>query len=252
MDPIEITPPLNTKAPPRSSWGDLVLYVVVGFGTFLGAGVALRGILQHTSLLSSAVIYTLNIVCFSGTVALVGVAQGKLSWSEIGFWPVRWQWIWLPIAVGIVLVFNPIRIGLAVGIDYLLTGSLNDIQNSARTAIFAPGGFTWANFLVTLVMAGVLAPIAEELFFRGALYTWFRERYAVWIAVLASSALFALGHADTFAVVITSLVLGAVNALVYERTRSIWAPIAIHVVNNSTSVILVYLVMLLQPLLGGK
>jgi membrane protease YdiL (CAAX protease family) len=39
---------------------------------------------------------------------------------------------------------------------------------------------------------------------------------------------------------------------VYERTRSIWAPIAIHVVNNSTSVILVYLVMLLQPLLGGK
>ncbi|HEY3344573.1 MAG TPA: CPBP family intramembrane glutamic endopeptidase [Anaerolineaceae bacterium] len=252
MDPIELSPPVPPETPPRSSWFDLVLYLGVGFGVFLGAGFALRGVLHQTSLLSSAIIYTLNIGCFSGTVALIGVGRGKLSWAGIGFWPIRWQWVWLPIAIGIVIVFNPIRIGLAVAIDFLVHGNLNDMLQSARTQIFAPGGFSWANFGVTLVMAGVLAPIAEELFFRGAIYTWFRERYAVWIAVLASSLLFALGHADTFAVVITSLILGAVNALVFERTRSIWAPIAIHVVNNSSSVILVYLVYLLQPLVGGK
>ncbi len=240
MNQIEATHPTPAEIPSRQSWLDLVLYLVVGFGGFLAAGYALRGVLHQTSLASSALIYTLNITFFFGTVALVGIARGKLSWAEIGFWPPRWQWIWLVGAAVILAVFNPVRIIAALAIEYLVTGSLNGLSSSVRTQIFAPGGASWAGFLVTLVMAGMLAPVAEEMFFRGALYTWFRQRYSLWVAVLVSSALFALGHADTFAVVITSLLLGIVNALVFERTRSIWAPIAIHAVNNSISVILVY------------
>jgi membrane protease YdiL (CAAX protease family) len=241
MNNIEASPSVPAETPERQSWLDLILYLVVGFGGFLAAGYALRGVLRQPSLGSSALIYALNITCFFGSVALVGVARGKLSWAEIGFWPPRWEWIWLVWAVGILAVFNPIRIVLALAIEYLVTGSLSNLMQSARMQIFAPGGFSWAAFLVTLVMAGILAPIAEEMFFRGAIFTWFRRRYSLWIAVLASSSLFALGHADTFAVVITSLLLGIVNALVFERTRSIWAPIAIHALNNSIAVILVYL-----------
>jgi hypothetical protein len=245
MEHIEDSSPLPAEKAKKSSWLDLILYLVVGFGIFLGAGYLLRGALRQTSLASSTILYALNITCFFGTAALLGAARGKLSWDRIGFWPVHWEWKWLGLAVGIVIALNPVRIGLALTIEYLVNGNLDNLTNSARLQIFAPGGFTWPSFLVTLVMAGLLAPIAEEMFFRGAIYSWFRQRFSIWIAVLASSVLFALGHADTFAVVITSFILGAVNAYVFERTRSIWAPIAIHAVNNSLSVILVYLALAL-------
>ena len=249
IETIPAPPPSPAETPARSTWWDLLLYLFLGFGLFFVAGFALRGTLRQTSILSSAVIYSLNFIFFFGAVYLAGVRRGKLSWAEIGFIPPRWNWNWLLLAIGIVFVFNPIRIALAFIIQYLVEGSLDSLLRSARMTLFAPDGFTWVSFFVTLILAGIAAPIAEELFFRGAIYTWFRQRYSVWVAVLASSLLFALGHADTFAVVITSFVLGAVNALVFERTRSIWAPIAVHVVNNSLAVILVYFALAFS---GGK
>ena len=224
----------------RTSWFDLFLYLASGFGIFLTAGFLLRGPLRSGTLAGSALNYTLNILCFGGTVLLMGVRRRKLDLAEIGFWPPRWRWGWLGLALGIVAVLNPLRIGIALAAEAALTGSLQALTQSFRMQIFAPGGFTWAGLAVTLGMAGLLAPAAEELFFRGAIYSWFRQRAGIWVSVLASSALFALGHADTFAVVITSFILGAVNALVFERTRSLWASIAIHAVNNCISVILVY------------
>ncbi len=226
--------------PARPSWLDLFLYLFLGFGLFLVAGLALRGYVRNPSILASAIIYSTNVVIFSGTVLLVGVLRGKLSLAEIGFIPARWDWRWLSWAVAILLVFYPIRIGLAVLIEYAVRGNLNGLAQTPRTQIFAPDGFTWVSFAVTFVMAGIAAPIAEELFFRGALFTWFRQRFSLWPSILASSTLFALGHADTLAVVITSFILGVVNAWVFERTRSIWASIAIHAVNNSVAVVLVY------------
>jgi len=242
IDTVPVSPsPQPAGTPARSSWWDLLLYLLLGFGLFFAAGLVLREYLQQASILTSALIYSLNFIVFFGTVYLAGVRRGILSWAEIGFLPPRWNWTWLLLAFGIVMVFNPIRVALAFVIQYLIEGSLDSLMRSARMTIFAPDGFTWVSFFVTLALAGVAAPIAEELFFRGAIYTWFRRRYRVWVSVLASSLLFALGHADTFAVVITSFILGAVNALVFERTRSIWAPIAVHAVNNSLAVVLVYL-----------
>jgi hypothetical protein len=224
----------------NSNWLDLVLYLVIGLGLFFGTGYALRGVLHAGDLASSAVIYSLNVLFFIGTVYLVGVRRGKLSWREIGFAPPRWKWNWLLLAGTVVFFLYPVRIGLALLITLLVEGNLNSLADSARIQILMPSGFNWLNFLVTLLMAGVAAPISEELFFRGALFTWFREHYSLWPAVLLSSTIFALGHIDTFAVVITSFVIGVVNAWLFDRTKSIWLPIVIHVINNSFALILAY------------
>ncbi len=235
------------KSPPAQTWSDLLLYFVVGFGLFLTASFILRSLTKNVSIVTSALLYLANVLVFSGTVYLVGVRRGKLSWAGIGFWPPRWSWLYAVLAVGVAVVFIPIRTLLALAVELILKGNLNDLVNSARMQIFAPSGFSWLNFAVTLALAGLAAPVAEELFFRGAIYTWFRSRYSVAVAVLASSIIFALGHFDTLAVVVTSFVIGVINALVYERTRSIWAPIAIHAFNNSLAVVLVYLTLALKP-----
>ncbi len=63
----------------------------------------------------------------------------------------------------------------------------------------------------------------------------------MWSAVLLSALLFGLAHFDSPGVAVSSVVLGAVAALMYERTRSIWACIALHALNNSVAISLVYL-----------
>jgi membrane protease YdiL (CAAX protease family) len=99
--------------------------------------------------------------------------------------------------------------------------------------------------LLNLIGAGLLVPIAEELYFRGLLYGWLKTRLGFWLRVLISSAIFGLAHFDSIAVVASSFVLGMVNAVAYEKSKSLWLPIAIHMVTNSAAIILLYLAMVL-------
>ena len=112
----------------------------------------------------------------------------------------------------------------------------------ARADVITAGmRFSWINFALTFLGAGLLAPISEELYFRGLLHGWFRSRrFVFWLRVLLSSILFGLAHFDSLAVVVSSFVLGLANALFYEWSKSIWVPIAMHVITNSVAVVLLY------------
>jgi hypothetical protein len=87
--------------------------------------------------------------------------------------------------------------------------------------------------VVTLVVTVVLAPVFEEIIFRGVLYGSLRARFGVWPSIVVSAAVFALLHgygATGFASVFLS---GALWAWSYERTRSLLPSIAAHMINNA-------------------
>ncbi|HEX7173160.1 MAG TPA: type II CAAX endopeptidase family protein [Candidatus Limnocylindria bacterium] len=87
----------------------------------------------------------------------------------------------------------------------------------------------------------ILAPIAEEIFFRGVIFNAFlREGGRRW-AFLGSSALFAVIHLSLVAA-IPIFLLGLALAWVYDRTNNLLAPIAMHIVVNGASVLLALLV----------
>lgn len=230
----------------RSAWYDLILYLVVGLGLFTGIQLLLRNVLQAGSTTSSALLYTINIVVFSGTAIVLGALRGRFSLAEIGFWPPRLPWAWIAGGAGIAILLIPLRIGLALVVLLATGGSVTDLQDSMRMDVFTPQGSLLANFLVTFILGGLIVPIAEELFFRGAVYSWFRDRTGVWVSVIGSGILFALGHADLLPVVVTSLVLGLVNAWLMERTKSIWVPAAAHMANNSLAILILYGALALQ------
>jgi len=95
-------------------------------------------------------------------------------------------------------------------------------------------------WLAVLAIVG-LAPIAEELFFRGVVFNAFkRERGRRW-AYIGSAALFAVIHLSVVALVPIFL-LGLALAWVYERTGSLLAPIVMHAVVNGISVAIALLV----------
>jgi membrane protease YdiL (CAAX protease family) len=88
---------------------------------------------------------------------------------------------------------------------------------------------------VLLVAVVIVAPIAEELFFRGVVFNaWERER-GTRFAIFGSATLFAVIHTSLFSLV-PIFALGVALALVYRSTRSLPATMVMHGAFNAISV----------------
>lgn len=86
-----------------------------------------------------------------------------------------------------------------------------------------------------ILVVGV-APFVEEFFFRGFFYGALRTRFGVWTAAAMGGLLFGLIHYSgpgTLDVLPPLAALGVVFCLLYERTGTLYAPIAFHAMNNS-------------------
>jgi ABC-2 type transport system permease protein len=82
-----------------------------------------------------------------------------------------------------------------------------------------------------LPLALVAAPLFEEFIFRGLIFGGLRRSFGPWPAMAASAALFAIMHpAVSMAPV---FVLGLVAAWLYDRTRSLLAPMLAHAAYNA-------------------
>lgn len=91
-----------------------------------------------------------------------------------------------------------------------------------------------------MVATGVLvigvAPLCEELFFRGFIYRALRNRFSAAGSVSVVAVVFGAIHytdTDTLPLLPLLALLGAIFCIVYEMTGSLWPAIAIHVVNNA-------------------
>lgn len=96
------------------------------------------------------------------------------------------------------------------------------------------GGPTAQSFAFTVFLVALLGPVAEEMLFRGALFRKWRLLWGPGKAVLLTSVLFGLGHA----VPITSGLNALALAVLYTTTRTLWAPVAAHIMNNLVTVTL--------------
>lgn len=88
-------------------------------------------------------------------------------------------------------------------------------------------------FTVLGALAGavLVAPICEEIFFRGFAFAGFLRGMSVWPAVTLSALLFGISHGDIGSLA-PLIVFGAVVAIVRWRTGSIWPGVVIHATNN--------------------
>lgn len=80
------------------------------------------------------------------------------------------------------------------------------------------------------IVGGCIAPVAEELFFRGFVYTFFR-RWGIICALAVSTAIFVVLHAP-IGIPYTQIVGGLVFALAYETTGNLTVPMTIHCLGN--------------------
>jgi len=92
------------------------------------------------------------------------------------------------------------------------------------------------NLPATFVAICVLAPVLEEMLFRGIILRAFLHQYSRSKAIIASAMLFGLAHLNMYQFV-GAYFIGLLGGWIYERTRSLLPCIALHGFYN-TSVIL--------------
>ena len=97
---------------------------------------------------------------------------------------------------------------------------------------------TGVDLLINIFIVGVLAAVAEELFFRGVLQKIILEKVKnIHLAILICSFLFSALHQE-FYTLFPRVLLGMLLGYAYYFSRSIWIPITIHFVNNASAVLL--------------
>ena len=108
-------------------------------------------------------------------------------------------------------------------------------RRRATTMPFKPiaASPNWYDSLGLLVLAVLIAPVAEEVFFRGMLYNALRRRLRVVVAAPVQAIIFGLSHhfgpADTTGVVL----IGLAFALLYEWRKTLLAPVLMHAMVNA-------------------
>jgi len=81
------------------------------------------------------------------------------------------------------------------------------------------------------LVGGMVAPLAEEIFFRGMLYGFLR-RWGVVVALVVSTLMFVLAHPIFPGTPLPQVIGGIVFAVAYEIEGSLMVPITIHVLGN--------------------
>ncbi len=92
-----------------------------------------------------------------------------------------------------------------------------------------------AVFFPSLALLAGLAPLVEELVFRGLLYGWLAGRWGAGVAVVGSSVAFAAAHVEP-AHAILVLPLGLLFGWLRWRSGSLWPSLLAHMINNGLAV----------------
>ncbi len=167
---------------------------------------------------------------------LVTVHKYHIGWSALGVRrPPRWYFaLVLPILLG---MYVGATIVSAVVVKLFYGGKANNPQVKDLTG---GGGFSWTSLILALITASIVAPVIEELLFRGMLYGWLRTRWSAVGGVILSAAIFSGAHAIPL-VLASIFVVGLTLAIVYEKTKSTLATMALHSLFNTIGVIAVFI-----------
>jgi len=236
MDLPPSPPELPEGAEPAPRWP--AWYAGVGFLTALIVTLVAVGVIAGitgTSSDESSATFTI-VATLAQSAAFVGTAWLFASltapprlWHfgvrRAPFWPTV-GWATLTIVSFYVLAAS-YAAAVQPDVDQTVTRDLGADQGTA--------GLIAAGFMVVVV-----APFAEEFFFRGFFYRALRSRYSVLVAAVIDGLLFGIIHfdfsgADALLIVPPLALLGFAFCLLYERTGTLFAPIALHSLNNSVA-----------------
>ena len=123
-------------------------------------------------------------------------------------------------------------------------GQLVDIQDPVKMFMDAIERGNPLEISLLVFSAVILAPLWEELIFRGLLYGYLKSRMSVFAALLVSSLIFSAYHFNLNALM-PLLIVGIATGYIYERTRSLYFAIFFHALFNALSMAVLFILFIL-------
>lgn len=178
--------------------------------------------------------YLVQFFIFVGMVLLVTVVLRGVRPKELGIRGASWQaWVKYGFAGGM-LIFT-FAWAAGVLIERLHPNVAQQGVETVLRGVQTPG-----QFLVLFIVVALLAPLTEELFYRGMVYPVFRSYIGKAWGMCAAGGVFALVHGDLWRAV--PLAAGGIFlCYIYEKTGSILVSTLTHGIWNGALALLIYL-----------
>jgi membrane protease YdiL (CAAX protease family) len=201
---------------PISGWTILLFAAVLTVGS---VGIALFLRYQPHGLIT---ILTLFYFVALASVAIAVASKGREAAPALGIRPARWRYVLLGPLATLVLSVLVSQIGpQPEGMKQVI-----ELAQDPR------------KLLPSLIAFALMAPLVEELVFRGLLYGWIESRCNSTAALIVSSLAFAAAHFEPAHIVLV-LPLGFLFGWLRQRTNSLVPSLVAHVVNNGFAVLVV-------------
>jgi len=138
--------------------------------------------------------------------------------------------------------------GMAVGFILLTVSTFSEkIYTTMLFATPAPhplvvqtaSATTWQQLMVPLFLAGILAPISEEILYRLFTFLPMKERWGFWGGAIGSSLVFAAMHFNLYWFG-EMIIVGVGLAYVYYSTGSLISAMIAHCVINTSKILMIF------------
>lgn len=131
-------------------------------------------------------------------------------------------------------IFNMLWANLFVSLlQLIMPDFMIQSYTSTEAAIYG------SSIIMQFLTAGIVAPIVEELIFRGLIYKRLKKMTGVAGAAILSALFFGIFHGN-WVQAPYAMILGIVCVFVYEKYKSVIAPILLHMSANILAVLLVF------------
>lgn len=181
----------------------------------------------------ACIITSSNEIAFLLTPLAYGKIKGYDTIRGMGFEGRFSLWatlLTIPLSVALICLGQPLAEG------FIRLVALIGYDTSAATSIIPS---TPGELVATLILVALLPAVAEEYIFRGCIARSFARKGYVF-AVFMSALLFAIMHGSPLQLV-HQFLIGAVCAVLFFATRSLWPPIILHFLNNAIALVLGYM-----------
>lgn len=193
--------------------------------------------LEFVNQLSDFGFYGLQIllIALEGIAATVVLVKSQ-GWEECGRFQFRWAYL------GVFFLFF-ILMFVWVNITTLIFPSTQNGSEMMKEAANLTG---ISYFIMRILYGSLIAPIVEELVFRGLLMTALSKFKKYYVDVVVSSTLFSLIHVLQYGWVLTDFIVyagaGLLFGMLFRYTRSVYWPMALHILWNTFLIVVSLLV----------
>lgn len=193
--------------------------------------------LEFVNQLSDFGFYGLQIllIALEGIAATVVLVKSQ-GWKECGRFQFRWAYL------GVFFLFF-ILMFVWVNITTLIFPSTQNGSEMMKEATNLTG---ISYFIMRILYGSLIAPIVEELVFRGLLMTSLSRFKKYYLDVVVSSTLFSLIHVLQYGWVLTDFIVyagaGLLFCMLFRYTRSVYWPMALHILWNTFLIVISLLV----------